>query len=284
MNEIIGALNSAFTLAFVITSMFGLGLGQTLRDLLAPLRSGRLVTAALVINFVLLPAAAVLLIRVLPIPSDLAIGLIVMSAVGGAPLAIKASQLAHGDDVVAASLVVLLVLATVAYVPFALPRLVPGIEIDAMAIALPLFLQVLLPLAAGLVVNLRYDEEAEMTRVVMGEIANVSLALMLILNLANVPHVVSLLGSGAIGSALAICLLGLAAGYLLGGPSPAVRRTLAVTSSQRNFAAAFVIAQGSFAAQPDVFLMVLAASLVSMAVTLIAAGEFGRRAGRVATP
>lgn len=71
---------------------------------------------------------------------------------------------------------------------------------------------------------------------------------------------------------------------LLGGPSPAVRRTLAVTSSQRNFAAAFVIAQGSFAAQPDVFLMVLAASLVSMAVTVIAAGEFGRRTGRVATP
>ncbi|TWI05392.1 bile acid:sodium symporter family protein [Aerolutibacter ruishenii] len=284
MNEIIGTLNQAFTLAFVVTSMFGLGLGLTVRDLLAPLRNGRLVAAALGISFVLLPALAWLLVRVLPIAPDLGIGLILMSAVAGAPLAIKATQMARGDNAVAASLVVLLVVATVAYLPFALPWLVPGVEVDAMAIALPLFIQILLPLAAGLLVNLRYDKEAESTRVVMGEISNLSLALMLIFNLANVPQVLDLFGSGAIGSALAIILVGLGAGYLLGGSAPEVRRTLALASAQRNYAAAFVIAQGSFAAQPDVFLMVLAASLISMGVVLVAAGEFGRRAGRVAAP
>lgn len=280
MSEITSSLNAAFSLAFVVTSMFGLGLGLTVRDLLAPLRNAGLVIAALAISFVLLPAVAWLLALVLPIAPDLGIGLILMSAVAGAPLVIKAAQLARGDAAVAASLVTLQVIATVVYLPLALPRLVPGIEVDATSIALPLFLQVLLPLAAGLLMKVRYDEEAEMTRVVMAEISNISLGLMLILNLANIPRVLDLLGSGAIASTLAIILVGLVAGYLLGGPDPQVRRTLALASAQRNYAAAFVIAQGSFASQPNVFLMLLAASLISMGVVLVVAGEFGRRAER----
>ena len=56
-----------------------------------------------------------------------------------------------------------------------------------------------------------------------------------------------------------------------------MRRTLGLGSGQRNYAAAFVIAQGSFANRPDLFLMLLMASLVSMGVVLVAAGELGRR-------
>jgi BASS family bile acid:Na+ symporter len=277
MNEIISSLNEAFTLAFVITSMFGLGLGLTVRDLLAPLRNVRLVLTALAINFVLLPGLAWLLTRLLPLDPDLKIGLILMSTMAGAPLAIKAAQLARGDTVSAGSLVTLQVIATVIYLPFALPLLVPGIAVDTVAIAMPLFLQILLPLGVGLLMNVRYDEEAEMTRPIIAEIANVSLAMMLVLNLGNVPHVLGLIGTGALAGALAIILSGLAAGYLLGGPDPKTRKTLALGSAHRNYAAAFVLAQGNFATQPNVFLMLLTASLLSMVVVLVAAGEFGRR-------
>lgn len=277
MSEIISSVNSAFTLAFVVTSMFGLGLALTVRDLLAPLRNVRLVAAVLAINFVLLPAIAWLLTRVLPLGDDLKTGLILMSTVAGAPLAIKASQIARGDPALAGSLVTLQVVVTVIYLPAALPVLIPGIAVDAVGIALPLFLQILLPLGMGLLMNARYDGEAEMTRPIMAEIANISLALMLVLNLGNVPRVLGLVGTGAFAGALAIILSGLAAGYLLGRPDNRVRKTLALTSAQRNYAAAFVLAQGNFASQPDVFLMLLSASLISMAVVLVVAGEFGRR-------
>ena len=277
MNEIIGSLNSAFTLAFVVTSMFGLGLGLTVRDLLAPLKNVRLVLVTLLINFVLIPAVAWLLTRALPLDADLQIGLILMSTVAGAPLAIKASQLAGGNVVAAGSLVTLLVVATVIYLPFALPLLIPGIAVDTVAIAMPLFVQILLPLGAGLLMNVRYDEEAEMTRPIMAEISNISLAMMLILNLGNVPQVLGLVGTGAIAGILIIILTGLVAGYALGGPDAGTRKTLAIGSAQRNYAAAFVLAQGSFVDQPDVFVMLLTASLISMIVILIVAGEFGRR-------
>ncbi len=278
MSEIISSLNSAFTLAFVVTSMFGLGLGLTMQDLLAPLRNVRLLLSALAINFGLIPGVAWILVHLLPLEPDLKIGLILMSAVAGAPLAIKAVQLAHGDVVAAGSLVTLQVIITVFYLPFALPLLIPGIAVNTVALAMPLLLQVLLPLGIGLLMNVRYDEEADMTRPIMTEISNVSLVMMLVLNLSNFSQVVGLIGTGAIAGVLAIIGVGLAAGYLLGGPDPRTRRTLALSSAHRNYAAAFTIAQGNFSDQPDAFLMLLAASLVSTVAVLIAAGEFRRRA------
>jgi predicted Na+-dependent transporter len=280
MEQILQSLNGAFTLAFVVTSMFGLGLASTVRDLLRPLRNVRLVVAAVAINFVLLPAIAWGITRVFPLARDLEIGLVLMSAVAGAPLAIKATQIARGNVPAAGSLVVLQVIVTVVFLPFALSLLVPGIAVDAVTVAMPLILQILMPLAAGLLMNVRYDEEAEMTRPIMAEIANISLALMLIVNLSNLRSVLGLVGTGALAAALAIVLAGLGAGYLSGGPDRATRRTLALGSAQRNFAAAFVLAQGSFADRPGVFLMLLTASLVNMAVVLIVAGEFGRRSSK----
>jgi bile acid:Na+ symporter, BASS family len=278
MSEVVPSLTGAFTLAFVITSMFGLGLGLTVRDIVEPLTDVRFLLASLVANFLLVPAAAWVLTHLIPLAPDLEVALIVFSAVAGAPLVIKEVQLARGDMRAAVSLVTLQVVATVIYLPLALPLLIPGITVNPVAIALPLLLQILLPLGLGLLMNVRYDEEAEMARPIMSEIANLSLALMLVLNLGNVGRVFSLLGTGAIAAAILLVLVGLGAGWLLGGPTSARRRTLALGTAQRNFAAAFVIGGGSFGDRPTVMIMLLAASLVSMVLLLPYAAELGRRA------
>jgi len=278
MSEIVASLTSAFTLAFVITSMFGLGLGLTVGDIVAPLKNARLVILSLVANFLIVPAAAWAIAHLLSLEPDLRIALILFSAVAGAPLALKAAELARGDVHFAVSLVTLQVMATVLYLPFALPLLIPGIAVDPVALAMPLLLQVLLPLGFGLLMNARYDEEAEMTRPVMATVGNLSLALMLALNLGNVGRVLGLLGTGAIFATILLILVGFAAGWVLGGPDVQIRRTLSLGTAQRNFAAAFVIGGGNFADRPTVMIMLLAASLISMAMILPAAGEIGKRA------
>jgi BASS family bile acid:Na+ symporter len=146
VSEIVASLTRAFTLAFVITSMFGLGLGLTLRDIISPLRNLRLLLASLAANFLVVPAAAWALSRVLPLDPDLQVGLVIFSAVAGAPLVIKETQLARGDVRFAVSLVTLQVVATVIYLPFALPVLIPGIAVNTVSIAMPLILEILLPL------------------------------------------------------------------------------------------------------------------------------------------
>ena len=278
MSEIVGSLNRAFTLAFVTTSMFGLGLSVTLRDLVAPLRNVRLVATAVAINFLLLPVTSVILARYLPLGAGLKIGLILMGAVAGAPLSIKAVQLARGDALVAGSVVTLQVLVTVIYLPFALPLAIPGVTVNAAALALPLLLEVLLPLGAGLLMKVRYDEEADMARPIMAEVSNISLATMVVLNLGSVPQILLVIRTGAIAAILAVVFIGLAAGYFLGGSDPKTGKTLALCSAHRNYAAAFAIAESSFSDRPDVFLLLLTAALASLILVLIVAGELGRRA------
>jgi BASS family bile acid:Na+ symporter len=282
MSEIVSSLTSAFTLAFVVTSMFGLGLGLTIRDIVEPLRNVRLAAMAPLANFVVVPAVAYALTRILPLflsfEQDLQIGLLLVGAVAGAPLAIKAAQVAGGDMRFAGSLIALQVVVTVVYLPLVLPLLIPGIQVDTVAVALPLILQILVPLGFGLLMNARYDEEADMTRPIMTEIANISLALMLVLNLANVGQVFGLLGTGTLTAVVLVIATGFAAGYLLGGPAASTRRVLGLATGHRNYAAALVIAGGSFAARPTVILMVLAASLINMGFTMLVAGELRRRA------
>jgi bile acid:Na+ symporter, BASS family len=280
--EVIASLTRAFTLAFVITSMFGLGLGLTIRDIVEPLRNVRLLLASLAANFLVMPAAAWVVSRLLSLEPDLHAGMMIVSAVAGAPLVLKAAQLARGDVRFAVSLVTLQVVATVLYLPFALPLLIPGISVDTVSIAMPLILEILLPLGLGLLMNLRYDEEAKMTRPVMGSVSNLSLAVMLALNLSNVRQVLALLGTGAIAATILLVLAGFGTGWLLGGPKAATRRTLAFGTAQRNFAAAFVIGASSFADRPAVMVLLLAAALISMILLLPAAGEIGKRA-RLAT-
>lgn len=278
MNEIISSLTSAFTLAFVVTSMFALGLGTTIQEIVKPFRNIQILIKVLLANFVIVPLAAFVLTRILLLEQDLQVGILLMAAVAGAPFAIKAAQIARSNVTLAGSLVVFEVVVTVIYLPFVLPLLIPGVQVDTVAIAMPLIVQILLPLAAGLLMNFRYDEEAEMTRPIMSEIANISLAMMIVLNLANVGDVLSLLGTGAILAVVLVIVIGLVAGYLLGGSDVKNRRVLSVVTGQRNYAAAFVIAGGNFSDRPTVLLLLLAASLISMLIIMPLVGEFGKRA------
>ncbi len=278
MDNIISTLTNTFTLSFVVTSMFSLGLAMTVKDILTPLRNLRLVIGMLLASFVILPVAGFFITRILSLEADLQIGVLLMSSVAGAPLTIKASQIARGNMKFAGALVVLQVLVTVIYLPFVLPLLIPGIQVDVMAIALPLIVQILLPLAAGILMNYRYDEEAEMTRPIMSEISNISLGLMIVLNLGNIGDVLGLLGTGAILAVLLVIALGFVAGYALGGPDFGTRKVLSIGTAQRNYAAAFVLAGGNFADRPNVFLLLLSASLISMILVMIVAGEFRKRA------
>jgi BASS family bile acid:Na+ symporter len=279
MSELVSTLTNVFTLTFVVTSMFSFGLRLTLQQIIAPLRNGRLVLMALLVNFLILPAAALLLAGLLGLDNDLRIGLILISTVAGAALVPKLAQIAKGNVPFAVALVALLLVSTVIYLPLVLPLLLPGVQVDAMSIAASLSLQILLPLALGLVVDYISKDEADVLLPVLGQVSNVSLALLLALQLgSNLGNVIGLLGTGSILATIFLLAAAMAAGYFLGGSDPATRRTLALASGQRNVAAAFVVATGNFADRPDVLVFLAAAGLIGMVLVMPVAGWLGRRA------
>ena len=83
--DILSTLQSLFTLAFVVTSMLSMGLSLTVSQILQPLRNTRLVIMALAANFVIVPAVAFALSRIIPLESDVQIGLLLMGTAAGAP-------------------------------------------------------------------------------------------------------------------------------------------------------------------------------------------------------
>jgi len=281
MSELISTLVNLFTLSFVVTSMFSFGLRLTISEIIEPLRDIRLLLVTLAVNFVIVPLTALLLANLLNLDEDLRIGLILVSVVAGAPLVPKLAQIAKANIPFAVASTALMVVATVIFLPLVLPLVLPGIRVDTMSIVRPLSIQILLPLALGLIVDYISRDEADVLLPALGQIANVSLTLLLVLMLGgNLGNVIDLLGTGAILAVILLLAVAMGAGYLLGGPDAPTQRTLAMASGQRNIAAAFVVATGSFADRPQVVVLLAAAGLIGMIVVMPVAGWLGKRTAK----
>lgn len=276
--NVIMQLQNLLTITFVVSSMLGMGMGLTPRKILRPLRKIRRLIFPLVASFVIVPAAAFLLARI-PADPDLQVGILILGACAGAPFLLKFADIARANVPFAVGLLVLLVLATSIYLPVVLPFLIGGdVEVDALAILGQLSLQLILPLGIGLFAHSRYPEETKRTRPAVIAIANVSLILLIGLMLtANAPTILAMFGTGAISAIIALIGIGMLSGWLLGGRRRANRATVALATGHRNYAAAFVLANGSFVDRPNVFAFLAAAAAINMVMSFAFAGELRRR-------
>ena len=123
-------------LTFVVASMAALGLSLSVGQIVQPLRNGRLVVMALLANFVLIPALAFAIKAIVPMDEGYAIGLILLATAAGAPFLPKLVQVAKGDVANSVGIMVLLMIATVIYVPLVLPLLLPGVTVNPLRLTL----------------------------------------------------------------------------------------------------------------------------------------------------
>jgi BASS family bile acid:Na+ symporter len=137
-------------LSFVISSMLAMGAGLSIRQIIQPLRDARLVVLALVANFVLMPLLAIGISAVLYLDEPRRIGLLLLGCAAGAPFLPKLAELAQGNLPFAVGTMVLLMVATVGYLPIVMPLLLPGVAVNPAQIGQSLVLLMLLPLGIGL--------------------------------------------------------------------------------------------------------------------------------------
>jgi len=255
-------------LCFVVSSMLAVGLSLTVAQILTPLRNGRLVSLALLANFVLMPLAAKGIARLLRLDQSLGVALLVLAAAAGAPFLPKLAGIAKGSLAFAVGLMVLLMVLTVGYVPLVLPLLLEGISVDPTKIARSLVVLMLLPLIVGLVVRARYALAAAKAASVLNPISTLSLALMIVLLLVtNVRNILDLYGTRGVLASVLFLIVGFGLGWLLGGPGNETRSVLALGTAQRNIAAALVVAGQNFT-DPKVVVMVVVVAIVGMLVLM----------------
>jgi BASS family bile acid:Na+ symporter len=248
--------------------MLAMGAGLTVARIIEPLRNVRLVLFALVANFVLMPAGAVALAKALRLDEPFGVGMLLLGCAAGAPFLPKLAELAKGNLAFAVGVMVLLMVATVGYLPIVLPLLLPGVTVDPWQIARSLVLLMLLPLAAGLVLKSHYEDFATEAKRVLDWISNVSLILLvLLITAANIDKVLQVFGTFGILAGLLFIAFGVGIGWLLGGPDVDTKRVMALGTGQRNIAAALVVASQSFD-DPKVVVIVIVVAIVGLIVLM----------------
>src|SRR5215467_13032869 len=251
-------------LAFVISSMLAVGVSLTVSQIVAPLRNGKLVSLALLANFVLMPLGALAIARLLRLDEALGIGLLLLGAAAGAPFLPLLAQIAKSNLAFAVGLMVLLMVVTVGYLPVVLPLLLPGVAVNPMEIAKSLVLLMLLPLAIALGVKAKLPSVAARLKPGLGKVSTVSLVLVIVfLTAFNIRSVLAVFGTGGILAGLLFLAVGYGVGWLLGGPGADTRRVLGLGTAQRNIAAALVVAGQSFK-DPNVVVMVVVVAIVGL--------------------
>lgn len=264
-------------LVFVVSSMLAVGVSLTLGQILLPLRNGKLVSLALLANFVLMPLGALAIARMLRLDEPLGIALLLLGAAAGAPFLPKLAGIAKGNLAFAVGLMVLLMVLTVAYMPLVLPLLLEGVSVDPMKIARSLFLLMLLPLSGGLIAKARFGSIAEKLRVPLNRASSLSLALLIVLLLlTNIQNVISLFGTRGILASIIFLVGGAGIGWILGGSGLGTKGVLALGTAQRNIAAALVVGGKNFD-DPKVLVMVIVVAVVGLLILMPLARVLGAR-------
>ena len=269
---------------YCVTNLVSMGLELNLNQAIKSLRSFRLVALALVWSWIIGPAWAYLITKILPLSEPHAIGLLIIGLPPTAPLLPMLIRKARADMDVAAAMIPLAVVGTVVLMPLLTPVLIPGASVSSFALARQLVLMVLLPLVAGVVINVYAGRVAAKIFPYVKKLAGLTtIALLGFVVIVYGKEFLNALGSFAIAAqVLWIAVIGLVS-YVFGfRMKQAQRSALSLGICTRN-AGVTLVAFATFPTQdPNTLIMLLLAMPVALTVWFLLARFFGSRAVKIA--
>src|SRR3954453_13254282 len=161
MTNVLNLILQISMLVFIVGNVLDIGLGLKFQGALAGLKNLRFVFQSLLWGFILCPALAILLTKILPLDPAYSTGLILMGLAPCAPLLPMMATKSRGDLGYTASFILLASVVTVVFMPFAVPILIKGVSVTAWAIAKPLLLYILFPLAIAMLIKEFYETFAD---------------------------------------------------------------------------------------------------------------------------
>ena len=277
---------NTFGTLFVITNTLALGLRVQVGQLLEHFfQHWKLAAWVLLINFVILPALIIGFAALVPIPSDIKIGYCIVALVAGMPFAPLLTRLAKGNVALAGTLTLVLIVVTTIVVPLALSPIVsavvPGVAyIPIWDAAWPFLVFVLVPMAIGCVVRLRYPEVAVSWARPLQIIMIACLLLYANLFLFSSWNLfVSAWGSGTYIAAFAVPILGIALGSIISRKDVETRHACEISTAQRSIGGAIIVTVFMYT-QPIANVSVTIINFVGIVILLVLSLEWGRAQAR----
>lgn len=265
------ALMTVVAAATVFSVMFAIGLGIVPREFRWVLQHSGLVARGLFSVLIAVPVVALAVARAFDLARPVEIGIVLMAISPGAPVALRRSIDAGGHHSFAPALQILVAVLAVVSMPLSISLLnemyAGHATIEPGQLARQVFTAQLLPLGLGILIRYAWPAGAAWLEPRLARLATALLLLLAVLAVIDIWQVVVNAGPRIALAIATVTALALAVGHLLGGPDPATRTAVAISSAIRNPGLALVVATLN-AAPPEVIATVLAYLIVS-ASTLI---------------
>lgn len=265
---------------FTVANLAAMGLEINVRNAIRSIREPRVVLLILVWGWVVGPALAWLIIRLIPLMEAHAAGLLLISLAPTAPFFPLMVRQAHGDMSFAGAVMLLTTIGTVVLLPLMAPLLIKGLKVDAWSLAKPLLIMVLLPLVIGVALKVYAEPLANKLFPVVKKIGGAFLLICLVLTLVLYGRdMLGAVGSFAPGAQVLFLTVITILAYSIGfGLEQQQRSAMALGMCTRNIAAVFAAFFGITNPPPGLFVMIILVVPLALIVAIVAAQFFSRQA------
>jgi BASS family bile acid:Na+ symporter len=235
---------------FVAVVMLSIGLRSSGREFRNILRDRGLFVRMLLANCVLVPAIGLLLVHSFPLNPDAKIGILLLAAIPGTPIALQYTRKAKTRLAFAATMTFVLSLVSVVMTPLAIevmPQAAERNERPLLILIVTIALYVALPLCAGVWVAGGAPRVASRLIRPLSLLATVSfMFLMSETRLARRQGFSAIRGRGTVLAMFLLLIVSMLIGWLIGGPDRETRRLLATSTGMRSVIVVLYIARYCF--------------------------------------
>ncbi len=269
MNEFLSHALSPVILTYVVSGMLALGLGQTVGQIVAPLRNVRMTLSAVVASYVILPLGLALLARLFGLEQGLRFGLVLMAMSAGAEIGPLLTAISKANARLAGGLLVLSIAITIVYLPLMIGVFLPDAKVPVGHLLVKLSLTIVVPLVLGLFIKSRFEKFAHVAEKLMHNVSRVFVLLLtVIVILLFYERIIAMFGNFAILAVFISVVGGFGLGYLLGWPERGNRLAMGYMHGARSASIAVMVAADVFRDEPKVMLMIATQTLLILVILI----------------
>jgi BASS family bile acid:Na+ symporter len=263
---------------FTVSNLAAMGLEINKDEAVKALKNPRFIILILVWGWIVGPAIAFGLTKVIPLSEAHAAGLLLISLAPTAPFFPLMVTKARGDMSSAGAFILVATIGTVIFLPLMVPFLIKGLVVSVWGLAKPLLLMVLLPLLIGLAIRIYKEPLALKIGPIVKKIGTLFLLITAVMTFwLYWEEMLSAIGSYAVGAQILFFALITFLSYKIPfGLKKTQRSGMALGMCTRNIAAVFVAYFSITNPDPGVFVMIVLVVPLALIVAVIAAKLFAK--------
>lgn len=282
MNEFLSHALTPVILIYVVSGMLALGLSQTVRQILDPLRNMRTTISAVVASYIILPLIATSIARLFGLDPSLRYGLVLLAMAAGAEVGPIFTAKSNANVSLSGGILAMSIGITIIYIPLMLGVLLPDVHFEVGKLLLKLILTIVAPLLLGLFIRSRFEKIAHTAEKYLHMISRL-FVILLLLTLIGLYYkqIIGLFGTYAILAGVVYVIASFGIGYSLGWPERGTMLAMGFMHGARNASVAVMVANSVFSDQPNVMLMIATMVIIILGMLIPASSFFKIKPGPV---